>query len=109
MTPSTRCAALFAMRRAPHEEQNPRRLLRKRDQLLMRAVRTAHAQKAMCQYAAFEKGLELVLDKLRQARTGLCFHLGDEGLQLFLHHLIERRFFRAPPLVGKGGLVASGR
>ena len=75
----------------------------------MRAARTAHAQKAVRQYAAFEIGLELVFDKLRQARAGFRFHMGKEGLQLFLHHLIERRFFRAPPLVGKGGRVASRR
>ena len=36
----------------------------------MRTARTAHAQKTVRQYAAFEIGLELVFDKLRQARTG---------------------------------------
>ena len=63
----------------------------------MRAARTAQPQKAMRQYPAFEKILELVFDKLRQARAGLGFDLGEEGLELFLHHLIERRFLRAPP------------
>ena len=63
----------------------------------------------MRQDAAFEKGIELVFDKLRQARTGFRFDLGEEGLQLFLHHLIERRFLRVPPLVGKGSRVASRR
>ena len=75
----------------------------------MRAVRTAHAQKTVRPYAAFEIGLELVFDKLRQARTGFRFDLGEEGLELFLHHLLERRFLRAPLLVGKGSTVASRR
>ena len=75
----------------------------------MHAAGTAHAQKTMCQDAAFEIGLELVFAKLRQARTGFRFDLGEEGLELFLHHLVERRFLRTPPLVGKGSTVASRR
>ena len=75
----------------------------------MRAVRAAHAQKTVRQDAAFEIGLELVFDKLRQARAGLGFDLGEEGRDLFLHHLIERRLFRAPPFVAKGNTVASRR
>ena len=63
----------------------------------------------MRQYPAFEKGLELVFDKLRQACAGLGFDLGEEGLQLFLHHLIERRFLRAPPLVVNGSWMSSRR
>jgi len=51
----------------------------------------------MRQDAAFTKGLELVFEKLRRARSGFRFDLGEEGLELFLHHLIERRFLRAPP------------
>ena len=75
----------------------------------MRAVRTAHAQKTVGQDAAFEKGLELVYDKLRQARTGFCFDPGEEGLEMFLHDLIQGCFFRAPPFVVKGNGVASRR
>ena len=60
-------------------------------------------------YAAFEIGLELVFDKLRQARTGFRFDLGEEGLELFLDHLIQGCFFRAPPFVVKGNGVASRR
>ena len=37
-------------------------------------------------------GLELVFDKLRQARAGFGFDLGKEGLELVLHHLKECRF-----------------
>ncbi len=35
----------------------------------MGAISAAHAHKTVGQYAAFEKGLELVFDKLRQARS----------------------------------------
>jgi hypothetical protein len=63
----------------------------------------------MRQYAAFEIGLELVFYKCRQTRACLGFDLGDEGLQLFLHRLIERRFCRAPPLVRNGSTVAGRR
>jgi hypothetical protein len=100
-----------ALRHAPRAARRakPAPLAGKRHQLLMRAVSAAHAQKTMRQDAAFEKGLELVFDELRQARTGSRFDLGEEGLELFLHHLIERRFLRAPPLVGEGSAVASRR
>jgi len=90
-----------ALRHAPRAARGakPASLAGKRHQLLVGAISAAHAQKTVGQDAAFEKGLELVFDKRRQARTGFCFNLGEEGLKLFLHHLIERRFLRAPPLV----------
>ena len=97
------------MRRAPHEGQNPQRLQGKCDQLLIGAPGAAQAQKAVRQDAAFEKGIELVFDKLRQARPGLRFDLGQEGLELFLDQLIQGRFFRAPSLVVQGNGVASRR
>ena len=87
----------------------PAPLAGKRDQLFMGAVSAAQTHKAVGQDAAFEKGLELLFDKLRQARTGLRFDLGEEGLELFLDHLIHSRFLRAPPLVVKGNGVASRR
>jgi len=87
----------------------PAPLAGKRHQLLVSALNAAQAHKTVGQNAAFEKGLELVFDELRQARTGFRFDLGEEGLELFLHHLIESRFIRAPPLVGKGSRVASRR
>ncbi len=39
-----------------------------------------------------------VFDKLRQARDGLGFDLGNESLKLFLHHLIQRR---SPPAASR--------
>ena len=45
----------------------PASLAGKRDQLLIGTPGAAQAQKAVRQDAAFEKGIELVFDKLRQA------------------------------------------
>src|SRR5262249_19660784 len=87
----------------------PAPLTGKRHQLLVRAVSTAQAQKSVGRNAAFEKGLELVFDKLRQARTSPRFNLSEEALKLFLHHLMERRFLGAPPLVVKGSRMSSRR
>lgn len=50
----------------------------------MRAASTPHAQKTVGQYAAFEKALELLFDKSRQAHTGFRLNLGEEGLQNML-------------------------
>jgi hypothetical protein len=75
----------------------------------MGTVSAAQVQKAVGQDAAFEKGIELVFDIRRQARPGLRFDLGHEGLELFLDQLIQGRFFRAPPFVVKGEGVASRR
>ncbi len=53
----------------------------------------------MRENAAFEKGIELVFDKRRQARSCLGFDLRQKSLELFLDQLIQDRFFGAPPLV----------
>ena len=49
--------------------------------------------------AAFEKVIELVFDKLGQARTGFRFNLSQEGLEMFLHQPVQCRLLRAPSLV----------
>jgi hypothetical protein len=64
----------------------------------MGALGTAYSPETVGEDAALEKGLELVFDKRRQARPGLRLDLREEGLELFPHHLIQGRFFRAPPL-----------
>ena len=71
MTQSTRWAALCAMRRAPQEGQNPRRLQAKATSFSWRALGAAQAQKAVGEDAAFEEGIELVFDEVGQARAGL--------------------------------------
>ena len=50
---------------APARRAKPAPVAGKRHQLLMRAVRTAHAQKPVREDVACEKGLELDFDKLR--------------------------------------------
>ena len=95
------------MRRAPHDGQNPRRL--QENATSFSCAQSAQAQISVGQNAAFEKSLELVFDKLRQARSGPRFDLSEEALKLFLYHLIERRFFRAPPLVMKSRRMSSQR
>ena len=67
--------------------------------LLVCAVSTAHAQKSVRQNAASEKGLELVFDKLRQARAVLRLDLSEERLEVFAHQTMQDRLLRPPPLV----------
>jgi len=71
----------------------------KTPQLLVRAVSTVHAQKTVRQNPAFENGLELVFDKLRQARAGLGLDLSEERLEVFAHQTMQDRLLRPPPLV----------
>ncbi len=52
--------------------------------------------------AALQKRVELVFDKLRQARPCLRFDLGSEALEVFPDHPIQGGFFRAPALVENG-------
>ena len=40
---------------------------------------------AVGQDAAFEEGIELVIDELRQVGTGSVFGLGEEGRGVLLH------------------------
>jgi hypothetical protein len=65
----------------------------------MAARGAAHPQEAMRKNAAFEKRVELVSYKLRQARRTLGLDLGEERFEILLHHAIQRRFLRPPPLV----------
>jgi hypothetical protein len=51
----------------------------------MGTVGATQAQEAVGQYAALEKGIELLFDKLWQACPGLGFDLGQEGLEVFLY------------------------
>ncbi|MBL8383042.1 MAG: hypothetical protein JNM90_08220 [Burkholderiales bacterium] len=53
----------------------------------------------MRQDAAFEKGLELVSDKLGQARARPGFDLGEEPIEMSPHQAMQDRLFGSPPLV----------
>jgi hypothetical protein len=78
------------MRRAPLDGQNPRRLQLKASSLSWAAVAAVQPQEAVRQDAAFEEGVELVLDELRQ--VGPCGRLGlrEEGRGLLLHQAVKR-------------------
>ncbi len=60
----------------------------------------------MGQDAAFEKGLELVFDKLGQVRPGLMLDLGKEALGVFLDQWVQNRLLRSPALVVYTALLA---
>ena len=66
-------------------------------QLVVAAVAAAQSQEAVREDAAFEEGVELVLDELRQAGPGLS--LREEGCGVLLHQVVQRGLFRAVSLV----------
>jgi len=64
------------MHRAPQEGQNPRRLQEKATSFsCAQLARSADARQAVGEDAAFEKGIELVFDEVRYARSGLSLDL----------------------------------
>jgi hypothetical protein len=63
------------------------------------AVCAAQAQEAVGKDAAFEEGVELVFDELRQVAPGGHLCLGDEGGGVLLHQAVQRGQFRAVTLV----------
>ena len=65
----------------------------------MGALSTAQAQKPVREDAAFEKGIELGFDKLRQGGPALGFDLRQKAFDVFLYQLIQGGFFGTPPLV----------
>ena len=67
----------------------------------MAAVAAVQAQEAVRRDAAFEEGIEPVLDELRQvgAGLGLSLSLRDEGRGVLLHQAVQRGLFRAVALV----------
>ena len=75
------------------------------DQLVVAAVAAAQAQEAVGQDAAFEEGVELVFDELRQVRARSIFGLGEEGCGVLLHQAVQRGQFRALPLVVDRGAI----
>ena len=56
----------------------------------MPAVAAAQPQEAVRQDAAFQEGVELVTDELRQPGTGGLFGLGKETLGMLLHQAVQR-------------------
>ena len=60
----------------------------------MAAVAAVQAQEAVREDAAFEEGVELVLDELRQVGAGSRLCLGDEGRGVLLRQ--RRRYDLRP-------------
>jgi hypothetical protein len=69
------------------------------DQLVVAAPAAAQPQEAMCQDAAVEQDVELVLDEPRELGPGAGFGVGDEAGRVLLHQAVQRRVLRAMALV----------
>ena len=65
-----------------------------RHQLVKAAFAAVQAQETMRQHAAFEEGIELFFDGLRQVGAGSGFGLGEEGRGLLLHQSVQRGLLR---------------
>ncbi len=72
----------------------------------MAAVAAAQAQEPVGQDAAFEEGVELVFDELRQPGTGGLFGLGEERRGMLLHQAVQRGLLRAVARVVDRGAIA---
>jgi hypothetical protein len=64
-------------------------------QLVVAAVAAAQAPEAVGQDAAFEEGVKLVFDELRQVCAGCVFGLSEERRGVLLHKAVQRGLFRA--------------
>ena len=84
-------------------------LATERDQFVVAAVATVQAQEAVGQDAAFEEGVELVFDELRQVGPGGHLCLGDEGGGVLLHQAVQRGLLRAAALVVERARVGGPR
>ena len=82
---SIRCAAVCAMRRAPHEGQKPRRLQMNAASLSWPQSPQRRRRKPCARTAAFEEGLEFVFDELRQVGAGSGLSLLEEGRGVLLN------------------------
>ena len=72
----------------------------------MTARAAAQAQEAVRQDAAFQEGVELVTDELRQPGAGGLFGLGDETLGMLLHQAVQRGLLGPVALVVDRGAIA---
>ena len=60
----------------------------------------------MCQDAAFEEGVELVFDELRQVGAGGLFGLDEETLGILVHQAVQRGLLGPVALVVDRGAIA---
>jgi hypothetical protein len=70
------------------------------------AVAAAQPQEAVRQDAAFQEGVELVTDELRQPGTCGLFGLGEETLSMLLHQPVQRGLLGPVALVVDRGAIA---
>ena len=103
MTWSTRCAAVCAMRRAPHDGQNPRRLQENTASLSWPQSPQRRRRNPWATDAALQEGVELVLHELRQVSAGDGF--GEEGRGVLLHQAVQRGLLGAVALVVDRGTI----
>ena len=59
----------------------------------------------MRQDAAFEKGVELVFDELRQVGAGSVFGLSEESRGVLLRQVVQHGLFRAVALAVDRGAI----
>ena len=93
------------MRRAPHEGQNPRRLQLNASSLSWPHSARRSRRKPARQDAAFEEGVELVLDEPGQFGPSAGFSVRDEAGRMLLHLAVQRSLLRALALVVDRGAV----
>ncbi len=77
----------------------PRRLHEKATRFSWPHPARTQPQKPVGKDSAFEKRVELVFDKLRQAPRTPGFDFGEERFEMFLRHAIQRRFLWLPPRI----------
>jgi hypothetical protein len=70
------------------------------------AVAAAQPQEAVRQDAAFQEGVELVTDELRQPGTCGLFGLGEETLSMLLHQAVQRGLLGPVARVVDRGAIA---
>ena len=75
-------------------------------QLVVAARAAAQPQEPVRQDAAFQEGVELVTDELRQPGTCGLFGLGEETLSMLLHQAVQRGLLGPVALVVDRGAIA---
>ena len=105
-TQSTRCAAMSAMRRPPHEGQKPRRLHEKGTRRSQLAGIAVQSQEAVRQHTAAEVGPKLLLD---ESGCGLASFPSarEKGLELFANDALEKGLLRGSERVAGRPAVSS--
>jgi len=71
----------------------------------MAALAVAQPQEAVGQDAAFDEGVELVLDEARQLRFGVGLGAGDEAGRMVLHQAVQHGLLWAVAFVVQRGAV----